>query len=88
VVGMTATVCVAGLLLSVGLLTQLSRIPKASVPIYMVKMGPGKTQAPDLMWRLACLLFLVNVFLKMSLTTVGWVVYSWIGVSVILLLFV
>ena len=85
---MTATVCVSGLVLSVGLLTQLSRIPKASVPVYMVKMGPGKTQAPDLLWRLACLLFLLHIFLKLSIITTAWVTYAWIVVSVGLTIFV
>eukprot|EP00041_Stephanoeca_diplocostata_P006406 m.83499 g.83499 ORF g.83499 m.83499 type:complete len:282 (-) comp16348_c0_seq1:1536-2381(-) len=88
IVAVTATACIVGLLLAVALLDQISRIPKASVAIYMVKIGPGKAQAPDLMWRIICLLFLLSIFLKISLTAELWVSWTWIAISGCLVLFV
>lgn len=63
------------------LLSQLSWIPKAAIPVYMVKIGPGKSQAPDMFWRLACFLFFISIFLKVSLVNEAWVTWTWMAVS-------
>ena len=81
VIACIGSVCIFGLLFCVGLLAQLSCLPKEASKIFVIKMGPGKARLHEGLWRLACVGYLASIFLQTSLVLPAWATWTWLGVS-------
>eukprot|EP00040_Diaphanoeca_grandis_P039747 m.260026 g.260026 ORF g.260026 m.260026 type:complete len:310 (-) comp39056_c0_seq1:87-1016(-) len=81
VLSFVSMLCIFGLLFCVGLLSQIASIPKQAAKIFLIKMGPGKANFHQTLWKLSCYLYFVTIFLRMSMVIPAWGAYTWLAMS-------
>jgi len=82
-IGCTMSLCLLGLFVAIELIQKMSDIPSRACTIFLVKMGPGKTQAAAIIWAGAAAFFLVAMGLRVSLFFSQWVTVTWASLTVV-----
>lgn len=86
--GLCMSLCVLGLFISLVMVSSLADIPGRAATVFMVKLGPAKTQIAAILWWFACILFLIAQGISITVLYDKWVSYVWIAVTVLISLYV